>query len=284
MASQFQTSSISNLANSSAVSLTKPTGTVDGDLLITFICGNGTVAPSSVPSGWTLIRSSDSGGTTTQASIHSYYKVASSEGSSYSWTAGSSIAGGMVLRVTGQESTPIDAHTGTGNQGANAWSNDISAYSTTISQARVNELVIMAAVVYNQDIGTPSLSDWKMATNNPTWTELYDNALNSGGANNWVMGCAYATRESSGATGDLTFDYNSGGERYAAQTMFVTNLNAQTFTETVTCTDTGTTNNVGFNLTVADTVTPSDTVTAEKQKTWATQDKSSTTWTNQDKS
>jgi hypothetical protein len=284
MASQFQTSNISNLAASTAISLTKPTGTIDGDLLITVICSAGTAAPSGVPSGWTLIRSNDSGGSGTQASMHSYYKVASSEGASYSWTASGGPSGGMVLRITGQDSTHIDVSTGTGAQTSGGVGNDMSSGST-ISAARVNELIIMAAVVYDTDVGTPSLSDWKIATNNPTWTELYDNSLNAGSGNNWVMGLAYALRTDSGATGAPSFDWTggSGWERYAAQTILVSNLNAQTFTETVTCTDTHV-NNVGFNLTVADSVTPTDTVTSEKQKTWATQNKSSTTWTNIDKS
>ena len=283
MASQFQTSNISNLAASTSISLTKPTGTVDGDLLVTVICCSGTAAPSSVPSGWTLIRSNDSGGSGTQASIHSYYKVASSEGSSYSWTSSGNPSGGMVLRITGQDSSPIDASSGYGDQGSNVFGNNVSA-GGTITQARVNELILMAAVVYNADSATPTLAGWEVNADNPTWTELYDNNLNAGSGNNWVMGLAYAVRAAATATTGGTFDYTAGGgERAAAQTILITNLNSKTFTETVTCTDTDTSNNVGFKLTVSDSTTTTDIVTGDEQKMWATVNKSTTTWVNQDK-
>jgi hypothetical protein len=283
MASLLQTSNISNLAASTAITLTTPTGTADGDLLLTIIFSSGTAAPSSVPSGWTFIRSNDSSGAATQASLHSYYKIASSEPADYSWTSSGNPSGGMILRITGHDSSPIDNSTGAGVQGSGAVGNNTTAGST-MTPSRVNELIIMAAIVFNTDLATPSLSGWEISTDNPSWTELYDNALNSGSGNNWVMGLAYATRPQTSATGSPIFDYTpGGGDRSAAQTILITNLNAQTFTETVTCTDTHV-NNVGFNLTVSDSVTPTETVTTEKQKTWATQNKSSTTWINQDKS
>lgn len=280
MASQFQTGNKTDIANTASITMTKPTGVVDGDLMITIICSGGTAAPSSVPSGWTLIRSNDSGGSGVQTSIHSYYKVASSEGASYAWTAAATPSGGMILRFTGQASSPIDNSSGAGGQGANAFQNDISSGST-MTPTRVNQAILMAAIVYNDAGGSPTLSDWKIVTDNPSWTGLYDQSFSSTGV--YTMGCAYALRPAATATGAPTFDYNVLiGERYAAQTIFISNLNSQTFTETVTCTDTHI-NNAGFNLTVVESITPTDTHTLERLKSWDTLDKSSTTWVTQDK-
>lgn len=72
---------------SGGTTLNKPTGTVDGDLLIAALSmGNTTV--SSVPSGWNLVDEKQNAGNNW---IRVYWKVASGEGASWSWSFGGSV-------------------------------------------------------------------------------------------------------------------------------------------------------------------------------------------------
>jgi hypothetical protein len=75
-------------SNSINQTVTKPAGTADGDLLIAVVCnyvGNGGDV-TGVPSGWTQFGTTQTWrvGNDTKARI--YYKIANSEGASYTWT------------------------------------------------------------------------------------------------------------------------------------------------------------------------------------------------------
>src|SRR5688572_2066374 len=100
-------------ANSTTLAVNVPAGTQDGDLLLTRIAvfSNRTITP---PAGgaWTLIR--EDADATVFTKVQSYYRVASSEPASYTWT--QDLDRPMWLscvRVTGQHpSSPINAHGG----------------------------------------------------------------------------------------------------------------------------------------------------------------------------
>jgi Concanavalin A-like lectin/glucanases superfamily/Bacterial Ig-like domain len=100
---------------SASISIAKPAGTAQGDLLLAIISHqSGAAASMTPPAGWTAVPNSDySDGN--NARIHAWYKFAgASEPSSYTFTmTGSSqaIAGGM-LAVTGASATPINASFG----------------------------------------------------------------------------------------------------------------------------------------------------------------------------
>ncbi len=70
--------------NTSSVNVSKPSGTVDGDVMVA-ICQSGGGITHSAPGGWTeYSRYETTNGTNLTNTI--YYKVASSEGSSYTFT------------------------------------------------------------------------------------------------------------------------------------------------------------------------------------------------------
>lgn len=78
---------------------TKPTGTVQNDVMITFLM-NYDAAPISAPSGWTQIALVDN--TAVSLRLYAYYKVAgASEPSSYSWglDPGLDLAAGVVIQT-----------------------------------------------------------------------------------------------------------------------------------------------------------------------------------------
>lgn len=68
-----------------SVSVSAPSGVVDGDLLVAFVAQylGGTVASISAPAGWTEIGASDAAQTDNSGKV--FYKIASSEGVSYSF-------------------------------------------------------------------------------------------------------------------------------------------------------------------------------------------------------
>lgn len=84
--------------------ITKPTGTIDDDLLIAIVGGTRT---GSTPSGWTQLSATTCGSST--GTVYVYYKIASSEGASYSFPTGSQLALGSVLCYRGADTSgPID--------------------------------------------------------------------------------------------------------------------------------------------------------------------------------
>lgn len=93
-----QTSVYQTLANS--ITFTKPSGTVDGDLLLALVYADTlTVTP---PAGWTSEASS--------SGLFLFSRVASSEGASYQFTTGFGNNNGTITRVTGASTTsPVAA-------------------------------------------------------------------------------------------------------------------------------------------------------------------------------
>lgn len=86
-----------------SISVSKPTGTVDGDVMIA-ICGG----TPSTPAGWTLLGSADSG-TNSLRTVRVFRKIASGEGSSYTFNITSSIACASIVSYRGVSTiTPVD--------------------------------------------------------------------------------------------------------------------------------------------------------------------------------
>jgi hypothetical protein len=91
-----------------SVTVSKPTNTADDDVMIAFIGGT----RSSAPSGWTLIGSASSG-TDSLGTVYVYRKVAASEGSSYTFNfSGGWLACGVIATYRGVDtSDPIGGST-----------------------------------------------------------------------------------------------------------------------------------------------------------------------------
>lgn len=123
MAVAFRSSASQTASATGHCVINKPTGVVDGDILIASVMAGGVNQTPTItaPSGWTLIASSTHtesnvgyyGDESVTERFSTYYKVASGEGSSWDWTnnMGSGIAGGVVAAFSGGDtSTPIDAY------------------------------------------------------------------------------------------------------------------------------------------------------------------------------
>lgn len=280
MAATVQSHSITNIANTvTSLVITKPSGTVDGELMVAALAYNGSSNPFTPPAGWTLISDSNSASTSPKGLV-TYYRIASSEGANYTWTLSSNTVGGAILRISGIQDTPIGA-----SSASTSGSSTTSSPSPTpsgITPTQTNQLLLAFTVAYQDGASTfTSTAGYTVATDDPTWTEQYDDNFNMG-VGKFSQAMAWALRSQSTATGALSFTTNVAVDRYATQLIAITRFDSQTFTETVTCTDSGTNNNIGFNLTTSDTVTTTDITVAEKTRLWVEQNKSSSTWTDQD--
>lgn len=82
---------------STSLTLNKPSGVADGDLLVAVIAtsSNTTFTP---PAGWTSVASYNDGADT--STIEMWWKIASGEGASWQWTFGSTKAAGGVVAYT----------------------------------------------------------------------------------------------------------------------------------------------------------------------------------------
>ena len=101
--------SAATAANGAApVSLTvaKPAGTTDGDVLVAFVTIAGDKAIAAAPSGWTLLDERSTGTATGDCLTVVYTKVAASEGANYVWdfTAGVDAAA-VILAYSGVSTT-----------------------------------------------------------------------------------------------------------------------------------------------------------------------------------
>jgi hypothetical protein len=135
--------------STSSLSLSKPSaGIQSGVFMVASIAFTGgssiTITP---PTGWTLINRGDNapGGFGTSSSVAMYYKMAtSSEPTSYTWTASSSVryAGNIVAYDNVNTASPIDTSASSSNNTYSAQSNSYASGSITTSNN--NELIITA--------------------------------------------------------------------------------------------------------------------------------------------
>jgi hypothetical protein len=244
-----------NGSGSTSLSIAKPTGVVEGGVLIATVtaAGSGSVT---TPSGWTVIKSVAQGTALRQVT---YYKVATgSEPVSYSWSLGSSRAasGGIVDYSGVNTAVPIDATASAGGESGNA-----AAPSVTTSAA--NDLVLVAASFATATTVTPGAStteqvDVKSASNT---TEVADFAQAAAEA---TAAKTVTPAVSTAAWIAQTFALRDAAQAGLSATTsavpsFTANLNsgdqAKTFTVPLTVSDTrtGASSGLGWNTTITST-------------------------------
>ena len=134
MAIAFRAAAAAGSNGDTQVTINKPTGTVDGDILIASIYKRNAAAITP-PTGWTFIRTVAQGATD---DVNLYWKRASGEGTTYQWTwTGSNANRGTISSWPGCVATgdPVDVENGQANaSGLSAASPDIT---TTVGNAMV---------------------------------------------------------------------------------------------------------------------------------------------------
>ena len=179
-------------ANSTSVTVNKPTGTADGDIEFLLLKHLANEDPNSGLTGWTQLgtRRYDA----TSGSSHSlYYRIAASEGASYTigWaTSGRSGATVATYRDGFDTADPIDVVSDTAYTTSNA---TVRAAGMTVSAA--NSPLIWFGNTHNSSSATMT-----PATNPGTFVEDVDN-WNS--TSRWGREIASFVWTGSGATGDM---------------------------------------------------------------------------------
>lgn len=145
-----------NGTGSTSLSITKPTGVAQGDVMLAAVTATGT-GTVTAPAGWTVVKNTTQGTTLRQAV---YYKVAgASEGASYSWGLGTSrsTSGGIIDYRGANQTAPVDA-----SATATATSGNPVAPSVTTSAAG------------DQVVAAISLGTATTVTEDAATTERYD--------------------------------------------------------------------------------------------------------------
>lgn len=182
--------------NATSTVVNKPAGVVDGDLMIALLnIGTNSSTTPTPPAGWTAIDNDTHGAS--PPNTYLYYKVASSEGASYSWAHGSIGTGGSQGAV-GAIAAFRNAYT----SAAPAYSknydstSDTTANGATVSVPAAPGGYLLAFVAAAASVTT---SGYAVANNNPTWTEDSDEA-----AGTKSLAVAHAPYDLAQATGAFT--------------------------------------------------------------------------------
>lgn len=180
---------------------TKPTGTVDGDILFAFVQWYGSTTIDGVPSGW-----SELGSYTANSDRYAlYYKIASGEGSTYTW----SFTADCKVRVVCSAYTsgdfdsadPIDVVSNTAYR-----VNDVTVKATNMTVTSTDSPMVFFAsrfAIAQITFTKPSspTSDWVEnddagSTTSDFWTEICSMIWTGSGA----TGDMNATQSPNGAT------------------------------------------------------------------------------------
>jgi hypothetical protein len=207
-------------AASGNLTLTEPAGVQEGDLLVACISYRSNAA-FTLPSGWTLVATQQSGGNTTANGTGSIgsglmaWIVRGAAAPALTFTrSGGDVALGRIQAYRGQASSPYDAGV----------AETLAAATTAVSvagltTAEANELLVFAACgarnssFTNFDAATdPTTASGTGAndTNDPsvgTWRERADSGTTTGA--DCSLGIADAIRGTAGATGNFTVTASS---------------------------------------------------------------------------
>lgn len=120
MAAAYRSHTVQNNSGSGTITINKPSGVVDGDVLIAFFSEDSNTPRITPPGGWSAASGSGIGANGeivvgTSAVLQCFTKVASSEGASWAFTPSASYTGvvGVIAYSGGDSTTPIDVAAGT---------------------------------------------------------------------------------------------------------------------------------------------------------------------------
>ena len=286
MAIVVESTTTNTVTGASSVTITKPTGLTEGDLMVAVLSmySNTSTDVINTASGWTLAHLQSRAG----GEVGVQYKYATADdvsASNFTFTATdvTVIFGGAILRVSGAAgSSPVFFA-----DGAEDLINDVSTFSLPISFTPTFDgcLFVMGFTLFG-DAGTGSVSNYNVTGSSLSWTELYDQTIDSGSDDEIIAG-AYATQSTAsaitafGATISL-----SKGDKVGTIVAFLprvdaTASNALLQTSPVTFTTlTGSTQTVNSDFREISPEFNSQSGRANNQTPWTNETKPTTTWTN----
>lgn len=209
MAIALVNSSTSLVAQTSTLTLNKPTGTLDGHVLYAFVIQDDTLGPfadATGPAGWVKLGTNS----TTHMHTTAWRKVASSEGASWNWTHASAILyQGMVIALSGADTVVPEDITTLFNS-ANTGTSLTATGGTTVTD---NAWFMPMYVAWNAATLTKDASATQVVA--------------TFGSTGDLMRADQITKTPAGATGNLVATQDAGGNEWVAVSVFVRPAGAQ---------------------------------------------------------
>lgn len=176
MAIAFRQKAESGPAVAANITISKPTGTVDNDIMIAGVAVEDDVAITA-PAGWNSIGSVDHTGQ--PFDLYVYWKRASSEGASYQWTHSSAGRSGFIASYSGciTSGDPQDA-TATTNQGTGT-----SLTATGLTTATANSMLIFVGGLWlwSRTVTPPASFNERVDNTNTYLADLVQAAAGASG-------------------------------------------------------------------------------------------------------
>lgn len=265
--------------SSSTIVVTKPTGLSSGNLMVaqvSFVQPVGGGINVTAEADWVTVERKSTPTESNGLTCYIFYKIADTDdasASNFTFTFSNTISArrtASVMRFSGQKATTpitIDVSASSGGSGAT-----ITVGTSTPPSANCY------ALFFTTTAGNAlTVSNQAFATDNPSWTELYDT-----GTTTLNVAFAYALRNASSATGNATATISDGaGYDWVGNVAFInTEPTTSTISETVSLTETIPQTIKSFFL---DTLTLTETLIKKVGRLWTKLTKPITTWTNRQK-
>src|SRR2546425_2337450 len=148
----------------SPLTISKPAGVVDGDVMIANIAAVTTTGTVQAPAGWTLIRRTtsdtaiDPSGSAGYLEQDIYYRVAAGEGASYTWTltASGSMAGGIAAYSGVDTTNPVDAENAVWTPLVQSAAN-VSFPAPSVVTTNANDMLVASFIAWTTGSPPPAL-------------------------------------------------------------------------------------------------------------------------------
>lgn len=188
-----------NNAASASAAVTKPTGTVNDDIMFAVVMRDTSAVPTVVPAGWALLGSHING------VYHQrlYWKLAAAEGASYTWTWAAAAKTAITIgtyRGGFDIASPIDVVSNT---------EFVAAPNTTVRAASMNVTSPNSSLFFFGTIYSTTVRTWtKPSLPTTGWVENYDGGATTSDFSRTIDSMVWA---GSGATGNMDATVITGG-------------------------------------------------------------------------
>lgn len=199
MAADIQSFNTANPGNGSSVTVTKPTGLEVGDLMIFHYGFNDATDTASTISGWTHEVNNQTAGTFKTGLQWKIAEASDVAAANFTLSLSGAVVNpiGAIIRITGFSATGL-----LNDAGAVSTNNSTATFTNSVTPATANSLMLFFAG--NNE--AQATSNYAIATDNPTWSEVYD--VTGGGL--VAISLAKATRSQTTATGNSSCTLVSG--------------------------------------------------------------------------
>ena len=210
MATAYASHDSAYSAGGGSVTITKPTGLAENDLLIAFISEDGSAGGLNTPTDWTAIVNTNGANNVSSACFAKLASAGDAAAANFTFTSASGTANvaGLLYRVTGTFAGTANVYASVSQEGTDQ-SDDVYRYATGITPGVASSLLIMYTWSMADDTNDSLAGSYTLETSNPSWTERLDDDQD-GSHHTWTAS-ATANRTETTATGYYQVTFNTAG-------------------------------------------------------------------------